>query len=60
MRGSDTVCGALFSDVDLEKRVRPDHSLRMTRRSAESTISPNSVGLPASVTDASAPPGDAV
>ena len=31
MRGSDTVCGALFSYVDLEKRVRPDHPLRVIR-----------------------------
>jgi transposase len=29
MRGSDTVRGALFSYVDLEKRVRPGHPLRV-------------------------------
>jgi len=25
MRGNDAVAGSLFSYVDLEKRVRPDH-----------------------------------
>ena len=28
MRGNDAVVGSLFSYVDLEKRVRPDHPLR--------------------------------
>jgi len=31
MRGSDAVAGSLFSYVDLEKRVRPDHPLRAIR-----------------------------
>jgi hypothetical protein len=31
MRGSDTVVGLLFSYVDLEKRVRADHPLRVIR-----------------------------
>ena len=32
MRGSDRRSGALFSDVDLEARVRPDHPLRIVRQ----------------------------
>lgn len=31
MRGNDGVAGSLFSYVDLEKRVRPDHPLRVIR-----------------------------
>ena len=31
MRGSDTVAGSLFSYVDLERRIRPDHPLRVIR-----------------------------
>lgn len=31
MHGSDTVAGSLFSYVDLEKRVRPGHPLRVIR-----------------------------
>jgi len=31
MRGSDERSGSLFSYVDLEARVRPDHSLRTIR-----------------------------
>ena len=31
MRGKDEVRGSLFSYVDLEQRVRPDHPLRMIR-----------------------------
>lgn len=27
MRGNDAVAGSLFSYIDLEKRVRPDHPL---------------------------------
>jgi transposase len=38
MRGSDTVCGALFSYVDLEKRVRPDHPLRVIRAIANDAL----------------------
>jgi hypothetical protein len=32
MRGNDAVAGSLFSYVDLEKRVRPDHPLRVIQR----------------------------
>jgi transposase len=38
MRGSDTVCGALFSYVDLEKRVRPGHPLQMIREIANDAL----------------------
>lgn len=31
MRGKDEVRGSLFSYVDLEQRIRPDHPLRMIR-----------------------------
>ncbi|MCA3370953.1 MAG: IS5/IS1182 family transposase, partial [Roseomonas sp.] len=31
MRGNDAVAGSLVSYVDLEKRVRPDHPLRVIR-----------------------------
>jgi transposase len=31
MRGKDEVRGSLFSDVDLEQRIRPDHPLRAIR-----------------------------
>ena len=31
MRGGDERSGALFSYIDLEKRVRPDHPLRAIR-----------------------------
>jgi len=31
MRGRDAVAGSLFSYVDLEKRVRADHPLRVIR-----------------------------
>lgn len=31
MRGKDEVRGALFSYVDLERRARPDHPLRLIR-----------------------------
>lgn len=31
MRGSDAAAGSLFSYVDLEKRMRPDHPLRVIR-----------------------------
>jgi len=33
MRGSDVRSGSLFTLVDLEARVRPDHPLRAIRRS---------------------------
>ena len=31
MRGDDTICGSLFSYIDLEKRIRADHPLRLIR-----------------------------
>jgi transposase len=38
MRGDDTVCGSLFSYVDLEKRVRTDHPLRVIRGVVNATL----------------------
>lgn len=38
MRGSDAVSGSLFSYVDLEKRVRPDHPLRVIRGIANAAL----------------------
>jgi transposase len=38
MRGSDAVAGSLFSYVDLEKRVRADHPLRMIRGIVNATL----------------------
>jgi transposase len=38
MRGNDGVAGSLFSYVDLEKRVRPDHPLRTIRGIVNSTL----------------------
>ena len=31
MRGDDGIYGSVFSYIDLEKRVRPDHPLRLIR-----------------------------
>src|SRR5437868_5444864 len=31
MRGDDAICGSLFSYIDLEKRIRADHPLRVIR-----------------------------
>jgi hypothetical protein len=31
MRGDDAICGRLFSYIDLEKRIREDHPLRVIR-----------------------------
>ena len=39
MRGSDEVAGSLFSYVDLEKRVRSDHPLRVIRGIVNATLS---------------------
>jgi transposase len=39
MRGSDGVAGSLFSYVDLEKRVRADHPLRVIRGIVNATLS---------------------
>ena len=38
MRGNDAVAGSLFSYVDLEKRVRPDHPLRVIRSLVNSAL----------------------
>ena len=38
MRGSDETSGALFSYVDLEARVRPDHPLRPIRQLANEAL----------------------
>ncbi len=38
MRGDDTVAGSLFSYVDLERRVRPDHPLRLIRGIVNTTL----------------------
>ncbi|MCA4919846.1 MAG: transposase, partial [Roseomonas sp.] len=38
MRGNDAVAGSLFSYVDREKRVRPDHPLRVIRGLVNSTL----------------------
>jgi len=38
MRGDDGVCGSLFSYIDLEKRVRLDHPLRVIRRIANAAL----------------------
>src|SRR6201996_1582232 len=38
MRGSDAVAGSLFSYVDLEKRVRADHPLRVIRGVLNATL----------------------
>ena len=38
MRGDDTVCGSLFSYIDLEKRVRADHPLRLIREIANAAL----------------------
>jgi transposase len=38
MRGSDALAGSLFSYVDLERRVRPDHPLRSIRSIVNGTL----------------------
>ena len=38
MRGDDGICGNLFSYIDLEKRVRADHPLRVIRRIANAAL----------------------
>jgi len=38
MRGDDGICGNLFSYVDLEKRVRADHPLRVIRQIANAAL----------------------
>src|SRR5215470_20431573 len=38
MRGNDEICGRLFSYIDLEKRVRRDHPLRVIRQIANTAL----------------------
>lgn len=38
MRGDDAIYGKFFSYIDLEKRVRADHPLRVVREVANSTL----------------------
>ena len=38
MRGDDAICGRLFSYIDLEKRIRPDHPLRVIRVIANAAL----------------------
>ena len=47
MRGSDAVAGSLFSYVDLEKRVRADHPLRVIRGVVNATLADLSVAFDA-------------
>jgi transposase len=39
MRGCDDRTGLLFSYIDLEKRIRPDHPLRTIRRLVDDALS---------------------
>ena len=43
MRGDDTICGSLFSYIDLEKRIRADHPLRVIRAIANAALKSLSV-----------------
>ncbi len=36
--GGDSICGSLFSYIDLEKRVRTDHPLRVLRQIANAAL----------------------
>jgi transposase len=38
MRGDDAICGRLFSYIDLEKRIRTDHPLRVIRAIANAAL----------------------
>jgi transposase len=38
MRGGDAICGSLFSYIDLEKRIRADHPLRVIRAIANAAL----------------------
>ena len=38
MRGDDEICGNFFSYIDLEKRVRADHPLRVIRAIANAAL----------------------
>jgi hypothetical protein len=43
MRGDDAICGSLFSYIDLEKRIRADHPLRVIRAIANAALKSLSV-----------------
>ena len=45
MRGDDAICGRLFSYIDLEKRVRADHPLRLIRAIANTALKSLSSGF---------------
>jgi transposase len=51
MRGSDERSGSLFSYIDLEARVRPDHPLRAIRELANATLGDLSMEFGALYTD---------
>src|SRR6516162_2256758 len=38
MRGDDGICGSLFSYIDLDQRIRPDHPLRLIRAIANTAL----------------------
>ena len=38
MRGDDGICGSFFSYIDLDKRIRPDHPLRLIRDIANTAL----------------------
>ena len=38
MRGDYAICGSLFSYIDLEKRIRADHPLRVIRAIANAAL----------------------
>jgi len=38
MRGDDVICGSFFSYIDLEKRIRADHPLRVIRAIANAAL----------------------
>jgi hypothetical protein len=38
MRGDDGICGSLFSSIDVEKRVRAEHPLRVIRQLAKAAL----------------------
>ena len=38
MRGDDAICGSLFSYIDLEKRIRAEHPLRVIREIANAAL----------------------
>jgi hypothetical protein len=38
MRGDDAICGSLFSYIDLEERIRPNHPLRVIRAIANAAL----------------------